>query len=536
MRVLITGVAGHVGSALAGWIVDHKPGVEVVGVDDLSSGYLDNVPQQVHFLRENLSESAKCIAGGERFDAVFHFASYAAECFSPFARRHTITRVWLPTATVLNAILDGPGCGRLVLASSAAVYGAAPAPFDERAQCRPHDPYGVAKLACEHDLRIAGEQHGLDWCALRMHNLYGPGQSLWQDYRNVLGIWMRAALEGRPLQIFGDGRQRRAFSFMDDVLPSLWAAAVDPEASRQVVNLGGSQPTSILGAAELTAGIVGASAIEHVPGRHEVAESYCTTAKSEALLDYRDRTTLRAGIEKMWAWAQEAWQAFPERRECHERVPVEVRRGMPAAWRKANTPRVVLLIGTSGAGKTWVASRLEGLCRVAPVDATIENAVRELLPDVPEAATLEWNTADRLAAHPEAEAVFRWLLTTVRCEERVLAESLLLAHRGVRRLVVAALGVPAEIVRVVYLDTPPEQVAANVVERGREHERGYTVDMACESVQGYRELAGGEFDERVESSTEAEATIRQYLSPHVPLVALTSCRRRRTIYATPHCT
>ena len=339
MRVLITGVAGHLGSKLAEWIRENRPAVEIIGVDDLSSGFRENVPRGVQFIWENLSESAECIRAAGRLDAVFHFASFAAECLSPFVRRHTIQRVWLPTATVLNAILTGPGCSRLVLASSAAVYGAGRAPFDERSHCLPHDPYGVAKLACEHDVRIAGEQHGLDWCVVRPHNIYGPGQSLWQEHRNVFGIWMRAALEGRPLQVFGDGRQRRAFSYVDDILPALWEAGTAPEASRQTINLGGSLPTSILGAAELAAGILGASAIEHVPGRHEVRESYCTTERSEALLGYRDQTTLRDGLARMWEWAREVWRRWPERAAGNpggQSVELEVRKGLPAVWREVS--------------------------------------------------------------------------------------------------------------------------------------------------------------------------------------------------------
>lgn len=337
MRVLITGVAGHLGSKLAEWIVVHKPGVQIVGIDNLSAGFRENVPPGVEFVAAGVTGEAAYRPSlySQRFDAVFHFASFAAECLSPFVRLHTIRNVWEPTAALLNNLLAGPGCGRFVFASSVAVYGRGlRTPFDERDYCQPNDPYGVAKLACEHDVRIAGEQHGLDWCILRPHNIYGPGQSLWQSHRNVFGIWMRAALEGRPLQIFGDGRQKRAFSYIDDILPCLWEAAFAPEASRQTINLGGGIPKQIIGAAELSAELFGACAIEHLPPRHEIKEAWCTTAKSEALLGFQDRTTLRVGLERMWAWAQEAWERYPSRRR-QEKIEIELRRGLPATWEAA---------------------------------------------------------------------------------------------------------------------------------------------------------------------------------------------------------
>lgn len=338
MRVLITGIAGHLGSALADWIQANHAETRIVGIDNLSSGFRENVPEGVEFIPGSVSHTASHYpsAFSRRFDAVFHFASFAAECLSPFVRRYTISQVWGETATLLNQLLADPDiCGRLVYASSIAVYGAGVAPFDESSPCVPNDPYGAAKLAAEHDVRIAGEQHGLDWCIVRPHNIYGPGQNLWDRHRNVFGLWMRAALEQRPAVIFGDGQQRRAFTYIDDILPCLWEAALSPRASRQTINLGGSRPWTIGEASQALADVLQAEAprFERQPARHEVRDSWCSTAKSRELLGYEDRTGEYAGIDAMWRWAKQSWADHPERRRRSEPFEIELCRGLPVAWR-----------------------------------------------------------------------------------------------------------------------------------------------------------------------------------------------------------
>lgn len=322
MRILITGAAGHIGSRFARWLKQNVD-CEIDGIDDLSSGFVESVNMGVAFFRQDLVN----MPGDwiERpYDYVFHFAAMAAECLSPFVRRFHVRNNLEGSAALLNAVLASGGCKRFVFTSSAAVYGAWSPPFSESSPTLPFDPYGAGKLFVENDLRIAGEQHGLNWCVLRPHNIYGPGQNIWDSHRNVFGIWMRAALEGKPLRIYGDGTQTRAFSFIDDILPCIWQAAVAPAAGKQVINLGGETLASILGAAELTAGIVGACAIEHVAGRHEVKESYCTTEKSEALLGFKDRTRLVDGLTEMWAWAKDTWERHPERRNRPETFSLEL--------------------------------------------------------------------------------------------------------------------------------------------------------------------------------------------------------------------
>jgi len=334
MRFLITGVAGHLGSRLAQFIIDQGGEHEVIGVDDLSCGYPQNVPSAVKlFVRE--ADNTTVFTDFGPFDGVFHFAAYAAECMSPFVRRYNYTNNLVTTAGLVSNLIASGFHGRLVFTSSIAAYGdacGAKPPFSEAMNCRPHDPYGVAKLACERDIAIAGEQHGIDWCVVRPHNIFGPYQSIWQRHRNVIGLWMRAVFEGRPITIFGDGEQKRAFSYIDDVIPALWKCYEWDSASRRTINVGGAHEITINELADAFQRVVGHVEIKREPARHEVRNAWCTTRLSEELLQYRDTVSLERGILQMWLWAKAAWEKYPERREIAPDFDLETTVGMPPSW------------------------------------------------------------------------------------------------------------------------------------------------------------------------------------------------------------
>ena len=195
---------------------------------------------------------------------------------------------------------------RLVFTSTLAVYGYGYGGiFDEKQTPKPIDPYGVAKYACEMDIQIAGEQHGLDWCIIRPHNVYGIKQNIWDKYRNVLGIWMYQHINGLPMTIFGDGEQTRAFSYIDDNLEPLWKSAILPEASKQIINLGGIEEISINEACKTLQEVIGDGKIVHKEARHEVKHSIPTYQKSIDILGYEYKTDLKKGLTEMWEWAQQ---------------------------------------------------------------------------------------------------------------------------------------------------------------------------------------------------------------------------------------
>lgn len=302
--IIITGVAGLLGSKMADWLLTHHTEYSIIGIDNLSGGYQENIPEKVVFYKMDLStDDLKPIFKKHNVVYVYHFAAYAAEGLSPFIRKFNYANNLLATANVINECIRF-SVKRLIFTSSMAVYGEGNPPFDENHALAPIDPYGIAKLACEMDIRIAGIQHQLDWCIIRPHNVYGQNQNIWDKYRNVLGIWMYQKLNNEPFTIFGDGGQKRAFSYIDDCLSNLWEAAINIKASKEIINLGGIIETSILEAAEILQVIVGGSEIQFLESRHEVKYAYPTYQKSIDILNYQEKTNLKDGLEKMWEWAK----------------------------------------------------------------------------------------------------------------------------------------------------------------------------------------------------------------------------------------
>lgn len=304
MKILITGVAGLLGSRMASWLLETIPNCTIIGIDDMSGGYSENIDNRVQFYKVDCSDDQfEEIFNREKPDYVYHFAAYAAEGLSPFIRKYNYKNNLLSTANVINCCINN-NVKRLVFTSSMAVYGKQTPPFSENLDRKPIDPYGIAKTACEHDIEIAGEQHGLDWCIIRPHNVYGKNQNIWDKYRNVLGIWMYNHLRALPLTIYGSGEQTRAFSYIDDCLLPLWKAATLEKASKQIINLGGTREYSISQAADVLIDVMGGGEKVHLEKRHEALHAWSTWQKSVEILDYKDNTSLKDGLTKMWEWAK----------------------------------------------------------------------------------------------------------------------------------------------------------------------------------------------------------------------------------------
>ena len=326
--ILITGVAGLLGSRMARWLLINQPEYSIIGIDNLSGGYLENVSEGVAFYKADLSkDNLTHVFEIYNIEYVYHFAAYAAEGLSPFIRQYNYTNNLVATANVINKCIEF-GVTRLIFTSSMAVYGNGNPPFDENDLQSPIDPYGVAKYACEMDIQIAGNQHGLDWCIIRPHNVYGDNQNIWDRYRNVLGIWMFQKLNDKPFTIFGDGKQQRAFSYMDDCLLPLWVAATSEQSSKQIINLGGTKETSIHEAAEILSKIVGGAEIQFLEPRHEVKHAFPTYQKSVDILGYKDITTLENGLHKMWEWAKRQ-----PKRPRQEWISYELEKGIYQFWK-----------------------------------------------------------------------------------------------------------------------------------------------------------------------------------------------------------
>lgn len=304
MRVLITGVAGFLGSRLADWIIEHIPNVEVIGIDNLSGGYKENLHDLVEFFPVDiLDDKISEIFSTYRPDYVFHFAAFAAEGLSPFVRSYNYRNNLEATSKIVTECIKND-VTRLIFSSTMGVYGDNPTPFYESDQPNPIDPYGIAKYACELDIKVAGEHHGLDWCIIRPHNVYGVKQNIWDRYRNVLGIWMYQHINGLPMTIYGDGEQTRAFSYIDDCLEPLWKSSQESSCSKQIINLGGTKHYSMNEANEIIREVMGGGTLSYKEKRYEVKNAYSSYQKSIDLLGYNDKTPLIDGLSTMWDWVK----------------------------------------------------------------------------------------------------------------------------------------------------------------------------------------------------------------------------------------
>lgn len=328
MNILITGIAGLIGSRMADWISENKPEYTVVGIDDLSGGYIENVNPKVIFYIRDIKEDISDIFEKYNPIYVYHFAAYAAEGLSPFIRQFNYQNNLVATANIVNNCITY-NVKRLIFTSTMAVYGEGEPPFDESHQPNPIDPYGVAKFACESDIQIAGKQHGLEWCIIRPHNVYGINQNIWDKYRNVLGIWMNQYMNKLPMTIFGDGKQTRAFSYIDDCLEPFWKCATQGNTTNQIINIGGTKYYTINEANDTLKEVIEGGNVVYKEERHEAKHCFPTYQKSIDLLDYKDSTSLKEGLIKMWEWAQKQ-----PRREIFIWDKYEIEKGIYSFWKK----------------------------------------------------------------------------------------------------------------------------------------------------------------------------------------------------------
>jgi len=326
--VVVTGCAGLIGSHLSTHLL--KQGYRVVGIDDLSGGYLEWVPQdqRMNFFQLSLVDGAAVmkIFEEQRPTAVFHLAAYAAEGLSPFIRRFNYINNIVASASVINACIET--LTKIIFASSMAVYGSQEPPFSEDLPFAPEDPYGVAKAAVEQDIAIAGLQHGLRWSIVRPHNVVGIQQNIWDRYRNVLGIFIRRVLEGEPIAIFGDGSQLRAFSDVKYMMGPMIELISGHDS--ETFNIGSDQPVSVLNLAKLVQKAAKRrgfeSEIQFLPARHEVQYAYSDHSLAKQHLAYQDSTDLELVVNDVFDWAL----SEPKRQVVS--MDYEVTKGIYSAW------------------------------------------------------------------------------------------------------------------------------------------------------------------------------------------------------------
>jgi len=327
LNSLVTGGAGFIGSHVARHLVEG--GHRVLVLDDLSGGFPDHVPAGAQFVEGSILDTSLLarLFAENRFDYVYHLAAYAAEGLSHFIKRFNYENNLVGSVNLINeSVKHNVKC--FVFTSSIAVYGALKPPMREDDTPRPEDPYGIAKLAVEQDLRTTYEMFGLPYVIFRPHNVYGEHQNLGDRYRNVVGIFMNQLMQGKPLTVFGDGQQTRAFSYIGDVAPWIARAPEIPLARNETFNLGADEEYSVKALAEATMKALGVRGeVRQLPARQEVVHAFADHSKARKTFGMAARVSLDEGLGRMAAWARKAGTRKSRRFEG-----IEVERGLPGIW------------------------------------------------------------------------------------------------------------------------------------------------------------------------------------------------------------
>jgi UDP-glucose 4-epimerase len=241
---LITGGAGFIGSNLAKLALANE--IEVTVLDDLSTGYRENVEQlDVKFIEGSILDVDLVRDALADVDSVVHLAALGSvprSILDPMAS-HAANATG--TLTVLDEARQS-GVKHFVVSSSSSVYGMNPAlPKSEREWVRPMSPYAVTKLATEQYVLAYQQSYGMETLAFRFFNVYGPGQKAGHSYAAVIPVFIDALLHGRPMPIHGDGTQSRDFTYVGTVCRVLLDAATRRVSHPEPVNLAFSTNTTL---------------------------------------------------------------------------------------------------------------------------------------------------------------------------------------------------------------------------------------------------------------------------------------------------
>lgn len=310
-RILVTGAAGFMGSHLVDYLLGR--GAEVYGLDDLSGGYLRNVNPKSRFTVLDLRDKRATAdyINQVKPDLIYHLAADASEGRSQFTPQECTERNYFSYLNLLIPAIKN-GLRRMLLTSSMSVYGNQEPPFTEAMPPRPEDIYGISKAAMENATRILSEVHNFEYTVVRPHNVYGPRQNKADPYRNVVGIFINKLLEGKPYFIYGDGRQQRAFTYIDDCVPPMAEAAFLDKMHKEIINIGPEEEITIKELSDIVLEEFFPRAADrskfapiYLPERpQEVKNAFSANKKAMALLNYQPKTPLREGLRQMLVWAR----------------------------------------------------------------------------------------------------------------------------------------------------------------------------------------------------------------------------------------
>lgn len=350
-RILITGGAGFIGSALALALTDRGHVVTVLdslspqihGSEPLQSPLLRSIRDRVHFIHADVTDREALTAALQGQTAVVHYAAETGTGQSMYQiERYSRVNVG-GTALLLDILANQPHAVRRVLvASSRSIYGegcyrtadgqliypghrsAADMergdfevkgpdgaaltlmPTDEDSKLHPSSVYGITKQVQEQLVMTVCPTLGIEGVALRYQNVYGPGQSLSNPYTGILSIFSNLILAGKAINVFEDGRESRDFVYIDDVVQATLLALEQPGAANEVFNVGAGRAVDVMAVAQTLIRALGRDVPVAVSGNFRLGDIRHNVAcldKITRLLGYRPRVDFEAGIQRFTAWA-----------------------------------------------------------------------------------------------------------------------------------------------------------------------------------------------------------------------------------------
>ncbi len=324
MKILVTGAAGFIGSHLVDRLL--QEGHTVVGVDSFDIFYSraqkeKNLYQtllhpQFQLVEDNLATMAlvKVLKGTE---AVVHLAGQPGVRGSWGTSFHRYVTNNLQVTQRLLEESKGNKLKRFVYASSSSVYGDLPplpgettAILNEEMACKPRSPYGVTKLAAENLCQLYHQEYKLPTVSLRFFSVYGPGQRPDMAFNR----FCHSILHDAAMSIYGDGKQVRDFTYVDDVVEIITLSLTNPEAVGQIINVGGGSPATLMEAVtileEISGKICPKTYLERQKG--DVFSTRADTAKLERIFGVKPRIPLREGLAREWEWLKKFVEAEDE--------------------------------------------------------------------------------------------------------------------------------------------------------------------------------------------------------------------------------
>jgi UDP-glucose 4-epimerase len=301
-KVLVTGAAGFLGSHLSEKLANL--GHQVIGIDNMIGGYSDNIPKNIDFLKIDCCDFKQIKKIMKGVNIVYHCAATAHEGLSVFSPYEITKNNYLASVSIFSAAVN-ENVKRIIFCSSMARYGNQATPFLESMKAKPVDPYAISKVASEDVLINLCELNKIEWVIAVPHNIIGPRQKYDDPFRNVVSIMMNRMLQGKAPIIYGDGEQKRCFSYIDDCLSCLLPMLDRKDLNKQIVNIGPDEEfVTINKIAELCSNITGINLPPiYKPGRpREVKHATCSADKARKLLDYKTTVSLKDGMKKTFEY------------------------------------------------------------------------------------------------------------------------------------------------------------------------------------------------------------------------------------------